>query len=67
MLNVGGSVPRQGPLVRGLTIAFNKCPPLLEGNQWRHVKKKPIDFYLANSSCANVLQCGKVKVACKFK
>ena len=30
MLNVGGSVPRQGPLVRGLTIAFNKCPPLLE-------------------------------------
>ena len=30
MLNVGGSVPRHGPLVRGLTIAFNKCPPLLE-------------------------------------
>ena len=23
MLNVGGSAPRQGPLVRGLTIAFN--------------------------------------------
>ena len=34
MLNVGGSVPRQGPLVRGLTIAFNKCPPLLGRNQW---------------------------------
>ena len=30
MLNVGGSVPRQGPLVRGLTFAVNKCPPLLE-------------------------------------
>ena len=29
MLNVGGGVPRQGPLVRGLTIAFIKCPPLL--------------------------------------
>ena len=23
MLNVGGSIPRQGPFVRGLTIAFN--------------------------------------------
>ena len=23
VLNVGGSIPRQGPLVRGLTIAFN--------------------------------------------
>ena len=34
MLNVGGGGPRQGPLVRGLTIAFNKCPPLLGGNQW---------------------------------
>ena len=30
MLNVGGSVPRQGPLVRGLTIASNKFPPPLE-------------------------------------
>ena len=30
MLNVGGSVPRQGPLVRGLTFAVNKCPPLPE-------------------------------------
>ena len=40
MLNVGGSVPRHGPLVRGLTIAFNKCPPLMERNQWRNVKKK---------------------------
>ena len=30
MLNVGCSAPRQGPLVRGLRIAFNKCPPLLE-------------------------------------
>ena len=29
MLNVGGGGPRQGPLVRGLTIAFNKCSPLL--------------------------------------
>ena len=26
MLNVGGSTPRQGPLVRGLAIALNKCP-----------------------------------------
>ena len=26
MLNVGGGGPRQGPLVRRLTIAFNKCP-----------------------------------------
>ena len=34
MLNVGGGVPRQGPLVRGLPIAFNKCPPLLGRNQW---------------------------------
>ena len=25
MLNVGGGGPRQGPLVRGPTIAFNKC------------------------------------------
>ena len=33
MLNVGGGGPRQGPLVRGLTIAFNKCPPLLGRNQ----------------------------------
>ena len=32
MLNVGGGGPRQGPLV--LTIAFNKCPPLLRRNQW---------------------------------
>ena len=39
MLNVGGSAPRQGPLVRGLTIAFNKCRALLERNQWRHAKK----------------------------
>ena len=23
MLNVGGSIPRQGPLVRGLTFAVN--------------------------------------------
>ena len=36
MVNVGGSAPREGPLVRGLTIAFNNCPPLLEGNQWHH-------------------------------
>ena len=36
MLNVGGKTPRWGPLVRGLTIAFNKCPPLLERNQWCH-------------------------------
>ena len=34
MLNVGGGVPHQGPLVHGLTIAFNKCPPLLGRNQW---------------------------------
>ena len=34
MLNVGGGGPRQGPMVRGLTIAFNKCPPLLGRNQW---------------------------------
>ena len=26
MLNVGGSAPRLGPLVHGLTIALNKCP-----------------------------------------
>ena len=44
MLNVGGSAPRQGPLVRGLTIAFNKCPPLLERNQWHHAKKNPLTF-----------------------
>ena len=44
MLNVGGSVPRQGPLVRGLMIAFDKCSPLLERNQWRHVKKTPPTF-----------------------
>ena len=44
MLNVGGSAPRQGPLVRGQTIAFNKCPPLLERNQWRHAKKKSLTF-----------------------
>ena len=25
MLNVGGSSPRQGPLVRGLTFAVNIC------------------------------------------
>ena len=67
MLNVGGSAPRQGPLVRGLTVAFNKCPPLLERNQWRHAKKNPTYFYLSSSSCANVIQCGKVKVPCKFK
>ena len=36
MLNVGGSAPRQGPLVRGLTIALNKCPPLPERNEWCH-------------------------------
>ena len=47
--------------------AFNKCPPLLERNQWRHAKKKPTYFYLRSSSCANVIQCGKVKVPCKFK
>ena len=40
MLNVGGSAPHQGPVVRGLTIAFNKCPLLLETNQWHHAKKK---------------------------
>ena len=34
MLNVGGGGLREGPLVRGLTIAFNKCPPLLGRNQW---------------------------------
>ena len=34
MLNVGGGGPHQGPLVRGLKIAFNKCPPLLKRNQW---------------------------------
>ena len=34
MLNVGGSSPRQGPLVCGLTIALNKCHPLPRGNQW---------------------------------
>ena len=67
MLNVGGSAPRQGPLVRGLTIAFNKCPLLLERNQWRHAKKKPTYFYLGSRSCANVIQCGQVKVPCKFK
>ena len=66
MLNVGGGGPRQGPLVRGLTIAFNKCPPLLERNQWRHAKKTNY-FYLSSSSCANVIRCGKVKVPCKFK
>ena len=62
MLNVGGSVPRQGPVVCGLT-----CPPLLERNQWRHAKKKPTYFYLSSSSRVNVIQCGKVKVPCKFK
>ena len=67
MLNEGGSPPRQGPFVRGLTIAFNKCPPLLERNQWRHAKKNPTYFYRSSSSCANVIQCGKVKVPCKFK
>ena len=30
-------------------------------------KRKPTYFYLTSSSCANVLQCRKVKVACKFK
>ena len=44
MPNVGGSVPRQGPLVRGLTIAFNNCPLLLQRNQWRHVNKNPPTF-----------------------
>ena len=34
MLNVGGGGPHEGPLVRGLTIAFDKCPPLLGRNQW---------------------------------
>ena len=34
MLNVGGGGLRQGPLVRGLTIAFNKCPPLVATREW---------------------------------
>ena len=34
MLNVGGGGPRHEPLVRGLTIAFNKFSPLLGRNQW---------------------------------
>ena len=67
MLNVGGGGPRQGPLVRRLMIAFNMCPLLLGRNQWRHAKKKTNYFYLTGSSCANVIQCGKVKVPCKFK
>ena len=29
-------------------------------------KKKPTYFYLSSSSCANLIQCGKVKVPCKF-
>ena len=44
MLNVGGSAPRQGPLVRGLAIAFNKCAPLMGRNQWRHAKKNALTF-----------------------
>ena len=34
MLDVGGGGPRQGPLVRGLMIASNKCSRLLVRNQW---------------------------------
>ena len=30
-------------------------------------KKNPTYFYLSSSSCANVIQCGEVKVPCKFK
>ena len=47
MLNMGGRALRQGPFVRGLIVAFNKCPPLLERNQWRHAKKNPLIFISA--------------------
>ena len=40
MLNVGGNAPRQGPLVRGLTIAFNKCPPATGEKSMAACKKK---------------------------
>ena len=56
----------EGTLVRGLTIVFNKRPPLLERDEWRHAKKNTY-FYLGSSSCANVIQCGKAKVPRNFK
>ena len=42
MLNVGGSITRQGPLVRGLTIAFN-----LSGKQTTFVQRLVLLIWLS--------------------
>ena len=48
MLNVGGGGPREGPLVRGLAIAFNNCPPLMGRNQWLPTRVAEIEINMIN-------------------
>ena len=64
MLNVGGDARRQGPLVRDCIQQVSTAT----GEKSMAPCNKTTNYvYLSSSSCANVIQCGKVKVPCKFK
>ena len=67
MRNVGGSAPRQGPPCPRADDCIEQVSPATGEKSMAPCKKKPTYLYLTSSSCGNVLECGKVKVACKFK